>query len=65
MLDKEKTDEPPKIDGPVKGCPNTSNPYHTCVEYCRKRYGQNATAPLPKVRTILYQLLFKKSPSAL
>ena len=48
-LDKEKPDELPKVDGPVKGCPNTSNPYHTCVEYCRKRYGQNNTSAPPKV----------------
>lgn len=46
--DKDKTDEPPKVDGPVRGCPNTSNPYHTCVEYCRKRYGENAAPSLPK-----------------
>lgn len=46
--DKEKPEDPPKVDGPVKGCPNTSNPYHTCVEYCRKRYGQNNTPVPPK-----------------
>lgn len=49
-VDKEKADEPSGVDGPVKGCPNTSNPYHTCVEYCRKRYGENAIAPQVKVR---------------
>lgn len=49
-VDKEKADEPSEVDGPVKGCPNTSNPYHSCVEYCRKRYGENAIAPQVKVR---------------
>lgn len=44
--EKGKVDGSSNVDGPVKGCPNTSNPYHTCVEYCRKRYGENA-APLP------------------
>ena len=50
-LDKEKLDEPPKVDGQVKGCPNISNPYHTCVEYCRKRYGEINTPAPPKVST--------------
>lgn len=46
--DKEKSDGSSKVDGSVRGCPNTSNPYHTCVEYCRKRYGDNAVPPPPK-----------------
>lgn len=46
--DKEKSDGSSQVTGSVKGCPNTSNPYHTCVEYCRKRYGENAVPPLPK-----------------
>ncbi|XP_068758461.1 polyglutamine-binding protein 1-like [Montipora capricornis] len=46
--DKEKLNGSPKVDGPVKGCPNTVNPYHTCVEYCRKRYGENAVPQPPK-----------------
>ena len=50
LLDKEKEDGSSTSDGPVKGCPNTSNPYHTCVEYCWKRYGGNAAPPPPKVR---------------
>lgn len=46
--DKDKTDEPSRGDGTVQGCPNTSNPYHTCVEYCGKRYSENAIAPQVK-----------------
>ena len=26
-------------DKPVGKCPNASNPYHKCVEYCRTRWG--------------------------
>lgn len=38
-----KTDNPEKGDqGDTISCPNASNPYHTCVEYCRKRWGTNA-----------------------
>ncbi|CAH1239629.1 PQBP1 [Branchiostoma lanceolatum] len=25
--------------GKVDGCPNQTNPYHTCVDYCRTRWG--------------------------
>ncbi|XP_035697178.1 polyglutamine-binding protein 1-like [Branchiostoma floridae] len=33
--------------GKVDGCPNVNNPYHTCVEYCRTRWGAtNQDAPV-------------------
>lgn len=51
--DKEKINVSSQIDGPVIGCPNTVNPYHTCVEYCRKRYGENAPPQPPKVSYII------------
>ncbi|EDO31798.1 predicted protein, partial [Nematostella vectensis] len=35
---EEKTDS----SGQCKGCPNTTNPYHECSEYCHKRYGRGA-----------------------
>lgn len=46
--DKEKVNVSSQIDGPVNGCPNIVNPYHTCVEYCTKRYGENAPPQPPK-----------------
>ena len=51
--DKEKVNVSSQIDGPVNGCPNTVNPYHTCVEYCGKRYGENAPPQPPKVSYII------------
>ena len=59
-LDKEKPNEPPKVDGPVNGCPNTSNPYHTCVEYCRKRYGLNSNTPAPPKVRVTYSMWYKR-----
>ena len=57
LVAKEKVNGSPKVDGQVKGCPNTVNPYHTCVEYCRKRYGENAVPQPPKVRDNLLILI--------
>ncbi|CAB4011755.1 polyglutamine-binding 1-like [Paramuricea clavata] len=42
-----KTDEPEKENTDANQvssgkCPNTSNPYHECSEYCRKRWGSPA-----------------------
>ena len=35
-LEKENTDENKPSGGK---CPNTSNPYHECSEYCHKKWG--------------------------
>lgn len=51
--DKEKVNVSSQIDGPVSGCPNTVNPYHTCVEYCTKKYGENAPPQPPKVSYVI------------
>ena len=29
----------------VTACPNRSNPYHTCVKYCRNRWGIQTFSP--------------------
>ena len=37
VSEKEEKKEEEEVS--EKGCPNVSNPYHTCVEYCVKRWG--------------------------
>lgn len=48
-LDAPETDVPAVEDEPESletiACPNKSNPYHECSEYCRKRYGKKEFTP--------------------
>ncbi|CAF0878985.1 unnamed protein product [Adineta steineri] len=42
-------------------CPNKWNPYHTCVEYCKKRYGIKHYTPDPEIEKRRRRML-KKYP---
>ncbi|CAF3607176.1 unnamed protein product [Rotaria sp. Silwood1] len=42
-------------------CPNKWNPYHTCVEYCKKRYGTKHYTPDPAIEKRRRRML-KKYP---
>ena len=43
---EEAVISPPDYIHEVFACPNRSNPYHICVQYCKKQYGLKAFSPV-------------------
>ena len=41
-------------------CPNASNPYHTCVDYCKKRWITNTEKETPVEKVSYVDILTKK-----